>query len=155
MTHRLACELSDRIAAIAPVSGPIGVDSCQPSRPVPVLEFHGTADPWAPYNGGQVKALVGKEKHLYRSMNETISGWVQHNHCTGAPEVSFKQGAVSCELHGSCSNDATVTLCTIDGAGHTWPGGISTLSEKKMGPTNHDISASNMIWSFFEKHPLP
>jgi polyhydroxybutyrate depolymerase len=155
MSHRLACELSDRIAAIAPVSGPIGIDDCHPSRPVPVYEFHGTADPYAPYNGGLEKALVGKEKHLYRSMNETITGWVKRNHATGTTQTTFQKGAVTCVTHDAGSGGAPVTLCTIEGGGHTWPGGTSTISEKKVGPVNHDISASEMIWSFFAKHPMP
>jgi polyhydroxybutyrate depolymerase len=155
MSHRLGCELSDRIAAIAPVSGPIGVDSCHPSHPVPVLEFHGTADPFAPYNGGAVKALVGKEVHHYRSVDDTIAGWVKRNHANENAETTFKKGAVTCMTHSAESGGAPVTLCTITGGGHTWPGGISTISEKKVGPVNHDISASEMIWDFFAKHPMP
>jgi len=155
MTHRLGCELSDRIAAIAPVSGPIGVDSCHPSRPVPVMEFHGTADPFAPYHGGPVKALSGKDIHQYRSVDDTIAGWVQRDHATGATETTFKKGAVTCVTHNAGPDGAPVTLCTIEGAGHTWPGGVSTASEKKVGPVNHDISAGQMIWSFFDKHPMP
>jgi polyhydroxybutyrate depolymerase len=154
MTHRLGCELSDRIAAIAPVSGPMPVDSCHPSRPVPVLEFHGTADPYAPYNGGLQKAIIGREKQLYRSVNETISGWVERDHATGSVETTFKKGAVTCVTHDAGPDGAPVTLCTIEGAGHTWPGGVSTLSERKVGPVNHDISASQMIWEFFAKHPM-
>lgn len=155
MSHRLACELADRIAAIAPVSGPIGVDRCSPSRPVPVLEFHGKADKFAPYDGGDVKALIGGETNRYRSMNDTIAGWAERNGCAGTTEGDFEQGAVSCKVHRACKNNASVTLCTIERAGHTWPGGRTTLSEKTVGPLNKDIRASQMIWNFFEKHALP
>ena len=62
MAYLLASELSDRIAAIAPVSGPMGTETCGPKRPVSVMHFHGTADEFAPYKGGKgSKPLSGTQ----------------------------------------------------------------------------------------------
>jgi polyhydroxybutyrate depolymerase len=155
LSQRLGCELSERIAAIAPVAGPMGIDNCRPVRPVPVLYFHGTADPFAPYEGGLKKALVGSEMQQYKSARETIAGWVERDRCTGSPQVTLKKGAVTCQTWGRCADDADVTLCTIEGGGHTWPGGQTTMSERTLGPLNRDVSASEMIWQFFAKHSLP
>src|SRR5262249_57738455 len=51
LSHRLACELSNRIAAVAPVAGVLGVPTCTPARPISVMHFHGTSDQLVPYNG--------------------------------------------------------------------------------------------------------
>ncbi len=53
MCYRLAAELSNRIAAIAPVAGPMGTKDCQPVRAVSVMHFHGDADEFAPFKGGR------------------------------------------------------------------------------------------------------
>jgi polyhydroxybutyrate depolymerase len=153
-SHRLGCELADRIAAIGPVSGPIGIPNCSPSRPVSVLYFHGTADPAAPYEGGNKKALVGDEMHTYVSARETITGWAKRDRCQLEPQVTFRQGAVTCESYPGCAGDASVTLCTVQGGGHTWPGGETTISERTVGPRNRDVSASDMLWQFFSTHTL-
>jgi polyhydroxybutyrate depolymerase len=154
LTHRLACEMADRIAAIAPVGAPIGVTECRPSRPVPVLQIHGTADPAAPFHGGQKKALVGREIHDYRPVPETVEGWARRNQCAPQREETLRRGAVTCETHTRCAAGATVSLCVVQGGGHTWPGGQTTLSERVVGPLNRDISASDVIWEFFAKHAL-
>ena len=49
MCYRLAAELSDRIAAIAPVAGTIAIEESKPKRPVPVIHFHGTKDTLVPF----------------------------------------------------------------------------------------------------------
>jgi polyhydroxybutyrate depolymerase len=154
MSHRLGCEMSDRIAAIAPVSGPMGIPNCSPSRPVPVLYFHGTGDPAAPYQGGNKKALVGDDVHTYVSAQETITGWARRDRCQLQPQVTARQGGVTCESYPGCAANAEVTLCTVQGGGHTWPGGETTISESRVGPLNRDVSASEMIWQFFSKHRL-
>lgn len=155
LSHRLGCELAGRIAAIAPVAGPIGVDRCEPARPVPVLYFHGTADPFAPYEGGPRKALASQELLEYRSAPETFRGWANRNGCQGSSQVRLRRGAVTCETHEQCAQGTAVTLCTIRGGGHTWPGGQSSLPERMVGPVNRDVSASEMIWEFFARYALP
>jgi len=144
LSHRLGCEMSDRIAAIAPVAGVLGVPECSPSRPVPVMHFHGTADPLVPYDGS---ATLG-----FPPVPDTFAGWGSRDRCTGQPVETYRNGDVHCSTYAQCGAGATVTLCTIDNGGHTWPGGMPVPS---LGYTTTDISATDAMWTFFEQHPLP
>jgi polyhydroxybutyrate depolymerase len=152
MAHRLGCELSDRIAAIAPVAGPMGIDDCNPARPVPVLEFQGTADECAPYKGGRAKVPGAGD---FRSTQSTIDVWVDRDHCPAKARQTLARGPVTCMTHGPCRDDAEVTLCTIEGGGHAWPGASSYPSQRICGGVlTDDVSANEMMWKFFERHPL-
>jgi len=144
LSHRLACEMADRIAAIGPVSGPIGVEPCTPSRPVPVQHFHGTSDFVVPYNGG---GFTG-----FTSVADSIAGWVERNGCATTPTVSFDMGDATCETYSSCTENADVILCTLEGGGHQWPGGESAGPG---GTINMDIFASEALLDFFDAHPMP
>lgn len=143
LSHRLACEASDRIAAIAPVSGMMGIDDCTPTRPIPVMHFHGTSDTIVPYDGG---GLTG-----YRSAAETDAGWAMRNGCDTATTETFANGDSRCVSHTGCDGGSEVTLCTITGGGHTWPGGGYFPG----GHITTDLSATDAMWAFFAAHPLP
>jgi polyhydroxybutyrate depolymerase len=143
LSHRLGCELSDRIAAIAPVAGVMGIPTCNPTRPVPVMEFHGTADSLVPYDGD---AAIS-----YPSVADTIAGWVQRDGCQGAPTTTYSKGDATCVTYAQCAAGAEVTLCTITGGGHTWPGGTPF---PLLGNTSTDISATDAMWTFFQKHGM-
>jgi polyhydroxybutyrate depolymerase len=144
LSHRLGCELSTRIAAIAPVAGVMGIPSCTPARPMPVMHFHGTLDPLVPYDGG---SPLG-----FPSVPVTSDGWVARNACTGPAKQTYQKGDATCVTHDQCAGDVTVTLCTIDGGGHTWPGGLPVPT---LGKTSTDISATDAMWDFFQKYRLP
>jgi polyhydroxybutyrate depolymerase len=144
MSYRLACELSDRIAAIAPVAGVLGVSDCDPPRAVPVLHFHGTLDGLVPLDGGG----VGN----FPSVDETVNHWSDHDGCAGDPEVSFEEGDARCDRWQGCDDGSAVEVCIIDGGGHTWPGGQVPAAA---GKTSRDISASDRMWEFFRDHPMP
>lgn len=168
LTHRLACQLSDRIAAIAAVSGGMGnrdldalpspttLFDCTPTRPVPVLHIHGTQDACYPFDGGWGPlSLV-----TFEGVPTTIANWVSRNGCgTGAPTQVFSNGAASCELY-PCPKNAEVELCTIDGGGHYWPGGGDWTGSEVVCGTNQgirssDIIANDAMWSWFQAHPMP
>jgi polyhydroxybutyrate depolymerase len=152
MAHRLGCELSDRIAAIAPVAGPMGIEDCNPARPVPVLGFQGTADECAPYRGGRAKVPGAGD---FRSTTSTMDIWLERNHCPAKARQTYAKGRVTCMTHGPCRDDAEVTLCTIEGGGHAWPGASSYPSKSICGGVlTDDIDANEMMWDFFERHPL-
>ena len=142
LSHRLACELSDRIAAIAPVAGVMGIDECNPTRAVPVAHFHGTLDGLVPIGGSAV----------FPSVEETIDDWAERNGCSGEPQVSFDEGDAHCERWDACDEGSAVELCIIDGGGHTWPGGRVPAAA---GKTSTDLSATDRMWAFFAEHPLP
>lgn len=142
MSHRLACELADRIAAIGPVAGHMLTPTCKPSRPVPVIHFHGDADSIVPYGGG-----LGMP-----SVESSIAGWATRNGCKGAPKQTYAKGDATCKTWGSCDGGADVTLCTIAGGGHQWPGGTAIPG---LGKASQDLRATDAMWTFFAAHPLP
>jgi polyhydroxybutyrate depolymerase len=145
LSHRLACELSDRIAAIGPVSGTMAIDACNPLRPVPVMHTHGTSDFVVPYNGGGLGGAA--------SVQTTISGWVTRNGCTDAqPTTVYQNGDATCQEYSQCNGQAPVRLCTIDGGGHQWPGGTSAGPG---GTLSMDLDTSEALAAFFEAHPMP
>jgi polyhydroxybutyrate depolymerase len=144
MCYRLSCDLSQRIAAIASVSGPDGTVTCSPQRPVPLLHIHGTADTFATYKPSSYNGS-NKGAEYYVANHAKRSG------CTPQTQVTLTKGKVSCKSYG-CPDKVEVTLCTVQDGGHTWPGGDGWLLG---GTVNKDINASKMILEFFHKHPLP
>lgn len=144
LSHRIGCELADRFAAVAPVAGVLGMQQCNPSRPMPVIHFHGTLDPLVPYDGSP---LLG-----FHSVPDTFAGWAQRNGCTDAQPVEVYRNMDShCAQYSRCAGGVEVTLCTVDGGGHTWPGGLPIPA----GYTTPFLKATDMMWEFFQRHPLP
>ncbi len=143
LSHRIGCELSDKFAAIAPVAGVLGVPSCSPARPMPVMHFHGTSDPLVPYGGDP---SLG-----FPSVMDTFQGWANRDGCTGVPAQTYSNGDATCQTYAQCAGGAEVTLCTIQGGGHTWPGGTPVPS---LGLTSTDIHATDAMWTFFAAHHL-
>jgi polyhydroxybutyrate depolymerase len=140
MSYRLACQLSDRIAAIASVTGLQAFYPCNPGKPVPVVQFHGTLDPIVPYSG----------------VATTINNWVTGNGCPATPVLTElpdldtnDNSTVTVSYYGLCDDSTEVMLYTIIGGEHTWPGAAIII-----GITNQDIHASNEIWKFFKKFDL-
>lgn len=160
-SFRLACELSDRIAAIAPVAAPMGEvlsQRCSPTKPMPVLFIHGTEDPLVPWEGGDVGGFLGKRGRAL-SVSETVSFWVKHNGCRETPKVTYEPDRdpndgtrVRKDEYNECKGGSEVILDTIEGGGHTWPGGWQYLPERIIGKTSRDISACEIIWEFFKEH---
>ena len=155
MCHRLGAELSERIAAIAPVAGTLALDSIAPARPVPVMQFHGTADALVPW-GGPGK---GTPRFLrFKSVEETIKMWVKADGCPEKPAVSAEPDKaddgtkVVRATYGPGKDGAEVVLFTIEGGGHTWPGRKPFIGF--LGKATLDISANDLMWEFFKKHPL-
>jgi polyhydroxybutyrate depolymerase len=144
MANRLGCDLSDLIAAIAPVSGAyLFWQDCHASRPVPVLAFHGTGDAIVPYGG------TGNDNVL-PPVKEWASDWASRNACQAASNIIYQSGDVTGEAWEACQEGASVVLYTIEGGGHTWPG--SPLLEAF---TTDEINATDIIWEFFKAHPMP
>ena len=158
MAHYLASELSDRIAAIAPVGGPLMQEAPHNKRPVPVMHFHGTADAFAPFQGGFGKGFLGRNGITkFRSVDHTIQNWVKANGCNTEPEImplpdNAADGInVTRKTWGGGKADSEVVLIEIEGGGHTWPGKKPIVS--LLGESTMDISANDLMWEFFQKHP--
>jgi polyhydroxybutyrate depolymerase len=153
MAYRLASELSDRIAAIASVSGPMGIDACRPTRPVSILHFHGTADEFAPYAGGRGPKSFAQTE--FRSVDFTMRCWIEANGCPPDAAVSVVSGPaevlqVEKRCWGPGTEGSEVVLYSIHGGGHTWPGRIPLAAY--LGPATTAISANDILWDFFRRH---
>lgn len=140
MCYRLAAELSDRIAAIAPVAGSIAIKESKPKRPVPVIHFHGSKDRIVPFE------------------QESIHTWVKLNGCNETPttETLSKDSdelKVIRKIYGGGKDGAEVVLVFIEEGGHTWPGWQPPVGF--MGKSAKIVSANDLMWEFFQKHRLP
>jgi polyhydroxybutyrate depolymerase len=150
MVLALACKLSDRIAAVAAVSParrPTPAE-CGPSKPIPTLLFHGTADRLAPYHGGSSPIAPG----TFPDIPDWTGHAAQRNQCKAAPVDVRISPSVHRRSYSNCTANAGVLLYTIDGAGHTWPGS-KPMAEWWSGPTNREINATSLMWQFFSDHP--
>ena len=156
MCYRLAAEMPDRIAAIAAVGGTLALTDPHPARPVPLIHFHGTDDRVVPYAGPRKRNPAAMS---FLSVPETIETWVKLTNCPRRPVIHevpdcFDDGtAVRITTYGPGPQNAEVVLVDINGGGHTWPGQQPGLS--LIGKSTSEISANQMIWTFFEKHPMP
>jgi len=143
MSYRLACELADRVAAIAPVEGAQDLE-CRPSVPVSVLVFHGTADLLVPYKGGTTPFQLGP-KRTDTSVRSTVAFWVKQDGCSTTPKLE-ETNQLRIDTYSGCKDGVVVALYTIRGGHHMWPGTRLSLN---------DIPATDIMWSFFAAHPKP
>ncbi|MEX0786487.1 MAG: flexitail domain-containing putative surface protein [Dehalococcoidia bacterium] len=166
MSVRLACSLSARVAAIAPIAGayypqlsldePPGpfhnsAETCDDTRPVPVIAFHGTDDTSVPFEGGGSAVSFRLPIDNDTADEDVMEEWAAHNGCTSGRQESVISGEVRLVEYSTCDDGATLQLYIVDGGGHTWPGAPDA---PPLGYTTHDISATDLMWEFFQQHPL-
>ena len=161
MTYRLGAELSEIFAGIAPVTASIGGQATEggeiwciphPSNPVSVIVFHGTNDTRIPYDGGTPTDNDTKGAYSYLSVNESITFWIKANCCDELPKRNISEsGKIICDIYSNGMNNTEVVLYTLIDGGHMWPGGEQIRNDSD-SPTS-EISATEIIWSFFEDHP--
>ena len=161
-SHYLGANLATRIAAIAPVVGGIAEPfdgRFKPEQPVSVLILQGTDDPLVPFDGGEV---AGGKRGRIISTADTVKKWTQRDGCGPAPEIAKiidSDPDDGCEAErstwSSCRDGTEVTLYTLRGAGHTWPGGAQYLPQRFIGKVCRDIDATQVIWDFFKRHAKP
>jgi len=175
MSFRLACELTDKIAAIAPVAGLMPQrrhQSCMPLRPVSVLIINSIDDPITPWNGGYFKfGILRLGKGI--SVRKAALFWAEFNGCSVPPVIElmpdrdpddgtrvqriwYKGGKEGTEviLYRIKEEGTEVILYRIKGGGHTWPGGYQYLTRKIIGKPCRDINVCEIIWNFFKKHKI-
>ncbi|GAA0641937.1 hypothetical protein GCM10010174_75570 [Kutzneria viridogrisea] len=144
MTSQLGCELSTRVAAIAPVSGLRLPTGCRPTRPVPVVAFHGTADTVNQYNGG-------KSPTWDYSVPVAAQRWAGADGCAPTPGAQQVEPLVTATTYQGCGGGAQVRLYTISGGKHAWPGTPGSMAK---GLTPPRIDPNELMWTFFAAHPL-
>jgi polyhydroxybutyrate depolymerase len=153
MSYMLACELSDRIAAMASVTGAMTDNHfpvCTPVHPTPVMQIHGTADATVLFNGST---------GFHPAIDSSVNWWKLYNNCqssttTNLPDINTADNSTaSLTVHSQCTDNVEVHYYVIQNGGHTWPGAFSlgTLV------TNQDFRATTEIWDFFTQyqHPNP
>lgn len=150
MAFALSCKLPDRIAAVGAVAAAqtLGWNQCEDSRPVATVAFHGTADTFAPYQGG--KSPVAPD--LFPNIPDWAAHVARRNRCQGDPSETRISPSVRRLAYTNCAGNADVILYTIEGGGHSWPGG-KPLLEWVAGPTTREINATSTMWEFFMQHP--
>lgn len=160
MTYSIACELSDRIAAVASVAGSMTQNilstSCNPSRQLPVMHIHGTNDAVVLWEG-QESCLGG-----IASIDEVVGFWRVNAECGETyNELTYQNTNTS---DGSTASKRTYDNCggkvqfvVIEGGGHNWPGSQYQINQgfSILLPINQDIAANDIIWEFFQQHELP
>ena len=117
MVYGLACYLSDRIAAVAPVSGSMYIESqgnCNATHPTSIAVFNGTQDFIRPYNGYEGFLLP---------VEEAVSFWVGHNNISMPPATdSFSTRGLTVErsVYSGGEGGASVALYKVIGGDHVW-----------------------------------
>jgi polyhydroxybutyrate depolymerase len=151
MSFVLSCSLSERIAAVGLVAAAqtLPWSWCTDKRPVPMIAFHGSADPVVPYRGG----LTWVSPRHFPNVPIWVNNWARRNRCAPTPVDSSFAPDVTRREYNNCSNDATVVLYSVHGGGHTWPGG-EPLPEWFLGTTCTSVDATREMWKFFNAHPL-
>ena len=145
MSFLLACQLNNRFAAVASVTGsmtPQTFSACSPVHPTPILQIHGTADATVPYAGSPLWSL---------SINNVLQYWAGHNNCNPSPTINTVPDSnptdgstVEKIIYSDGDNGSSVEHFKVTGGGHDWPGVWG----------NMDIDASIEVWKFFSKYNL-
>lgn len=159
MSVRIGCDAADAVAAIGSVAGAVvDMAACNPSRPVPAMAFHGTADWVVPYEGGLIRVLplrYGAELTQAPSHFVAVEEWVATlaglNGCDPTAEALPPQGDVRGRRYAGCDQDAEVILYTIEDGGHQWPGGTTIPGA---GKNTMRIDATEEMWRFFNVYRL-
>lgn len=133
MSSLLACQLGSRLAAVAPVSGLRFPGPCT-GRPIPVLTFHGLADPQNPYDGH----AEGRGAEWLESVPDALASWAKHDACKGDAILEDSPGPLSTMRYDGCANGIEVRMIRIDGLGHTW--------------TKTEVDTTGVMWQFFKNH---
>lgn len=137
MAYKFACDQAGRVAGVGSVAGAMVLDACHPSRPVSVIEIHGTTDGLVPYDGG---ATAGGATQPSPPTPAVAQRWADLDSCTPAPE-SATAGVVTTATWSGCSSGTGVRLVTLAGGGHTW-------FADGLGPVNGAVDATAQIWGF-------
>jgi polyhydroxybutyrate depolymerase len=157
--NTLSCRLPGVFAAIGTVGGSLAshdVARCQGAARISVIAVHGTADPLAPYAGG----VTGPKHGDIVEAEVSIAHWAAIDGCRAPPTRTPLLPVVPSDStrvvrldFPACPDGRAAVLYAIQGAGHDWPGGVTTLPEAIGGPITHQLDAGRVIWEFLAAHP--
>ncbi len=161
MSQRVACDLSNQVAAVGIVAatmGEITASHCHPGKPVSVMLIQGAQDPLVPIQGGPMGP--NGSRGMILSLKDAAKKWIGFDACDSKPEITTLQDkaadgtSIRREAFTGCKGGAEIVVYTVEGGGHTWPGGKAYLPESSIGKTSHNMDASEVLWEFFAKHAL-
>ena len=151
MMYLSACVFGDEIAAVGGVAGAylFPWEACRFNKPIPAIFFHGTEDQIVQYDGG-----VSKRHNIsFPSIMKFVEGWAANNQCDPGATVLPSTIEMSSVRYTNCEENADVILYSIEGGGHSWPGG-KDLPRWIVGHTTHDMNATRLMWNFYERYSL-
>jgi polyhydroxybutyrate depolymerase len=152
LAYRLACELSGKIAAIAPNSSTMVVNQpCNPSRGVPILHMHSVLDTHVPYEGG-MGTKVGTRGVYLPPLADVLSEWSAKNTCKTPAQVVVDDSRYKLTKWLNCNNNASLEYYLTQDGGHGWPGGLPGGPNSDIPATS--INANDLLWDFFQQHEL-
>jgi polyhydroxybutyrate depolymerase len=170
MSSTVGCVLADRVAAVAPVAGIRDPKGCEPSRPMPVLAIHGTADTFVAYDGGLGESALdlpapggGTLRDAPKgavdvdgpSVPEITAAWAERDGCKATSTTVEVTSDVD-RITWPCPRGVAVELYRVTDGGHSWPGSpLADVIEGVVGKTTTTISANEVIWNFFQSYRLP
>lgn len=162
MSYRLAAELPQAIAAIAPVAGAMMLGSRPPAHAKPVLHIHSVDDPRALYAGGLGPPFpFTNVRVLHPSVEQRLALWAKANGCDAALQAIGEREWTDAAGHGHTATLLRYAGCRVEtalwrlsGAGHVWPGGRLDYLPSLLGPGTRVIDANAEMWRFFQRHPL-
>ncbi|MBK8944393.1 MAG: hypothetical protein IPM32_03885 [Ignavibacteriae bacterium] len=149
MSYRLAAELSNRIAAIAPVASMmVNENFFEPVNSIPIIHLHSFLDDSVPIEGGLGDGTANYE---YPPLDSVLNIWANINNCNKIDIVFDEPGKYLYKTWTNCNDEKNIDLYVTYDGGHSWPGG--TIPRIGADPVSEQINATNLIWDFFLKHP--
>lgn len=163
LSSLLACRLGDRIAGIAPIAGVEYNEPCD-GPPVPIIAFHGFADPIVPYAGGGLSSVTIANLNFYKGdlpaglatppgVDESMRRWAEHNGCDPEPVEERASPEVRRRTWQAC--DAPTVLYIVDNGGHAWPGKPQPAFEAQFGHGTSEIDATALLFELFFEDDAP
>jgi polyhydroxybutyrate depolymerase len=156
-SNRLACDLTDKLAAIAAVAATMPeslVPVCKPSAPISVMFMHGRKDPLVHIDGGPVL----RDRGVATSLAQAQEFWRKWDGTSSSPlvkefpDLAHDGTSIRREVYGGGKQGTEVVVYVVEGGGHTWPGGPQYLPAFLVGKASHNLDATETIWEFFKKH---
>ncbi len=148
MAYRLACELPNRIAAIAPVASTMVFPDCHPNRSIPIIHFHSYLDTHVPYKGG---IGSGPSKHYNPPIDSVLNAFAKYNHCIKNNDTIVDNDKYSLIQWSDCNCGYEIKEYMTHDGGHSWPGGQESGI---VDTASIYISATDLMWDFFKKYSL-
>lgn len=154
LAYSLASSLAERICAIGPVSGPMLLEECHPTRPMPICHIHGTLDDFAPLEGGIGKKSLSKT--IFPPFRKTLHQWVAANRCENVEtsesfDPVYEDGThIVRSIYRGNDPHSEIQFYEVQGGGHTWPGRESIFTI--LGKSTKNLDANRVLWQFFQEH---